>query len=262
MFDISQIKKEQIIDGDKFEDLKNLPGITYLKTDSAIELLKNCKTPCPPNQILITHNGDYPITPELIRRAEILGFPHHWFAQNVLTRHPKLTPIPIGLERTRWFSEMRKRDTIFEYMKKSDINSTNLCLANFSLNTNRTQRKACLDNCRSYSTLAVKDSVIQEPYRVFLESILAHHFVLCPEGNGIDTHRLWETLYLGRIPVVTHNETMESFKDLPILILPSWDCLSKEVLEKNLYDFQNGRIHYTLEKINFHYWEKKINGIL
>lgn len=29
-----------------------------------------------------------------------------------------------------------------------------------------------------------------------------YKFVLCPRGNGIDTHRFWETLYKGNLPVI------------------------------------------------------------
>ena len=35
----------------------------------------------------------------------------------------------------------------------------------------------------------------------YLESIKNHDFVLCPRGNGRDTHRLWETLYLSLIHI-------------------------------------------------------------
>jgi hypothetical protein len=232
--------------------------ITYLKTDSAIELLKKGKGLCPKDHILITHNSDFSITLDLSHQAENTGFPRHWFAQNVLVQDTKITPIPIGLERVRWFPHLHKRDILLDLMGKPDITPSNLCLANFSLSTNYSQRKACLDFCNTFSTVSVDNLVNQKSYISFIESIRDHYFVLCPEGNGIDTHRLWETLYLGRIPVVTNNITIESFKDLPILIIPSWDYLTKDILIKYLNDFQNGKIHYSLNKLDFKYWEKCI----
>ena len=32
--------------------------------------------------------------------------------------------------------------------------------------------------------------------------LLNYMFVICPEGNGIDTHRMWEALYLRTIPII------------------------------------------------------------
>jgi hypothetical protein len=33
-----------------------------------------------------------------------------------------------------------------------------------------------------------------------------YRYILCPRGNGIDTHRFWETLYKGNLPVVVKSE--------------------------------------------------------
>jgi hypothetical protein len=253
LFNTTCIKKEHFIDGDKFEALNSpCERISYLTTDAAIQIIKTGKSPCPAEHLLITHNSDYSISPELIKKL-----PRHWFAQNVVVNHPQITPLPIGLERVRWFPHLHKRETLIEFMKLK-IQPSKLCYANFSLTTNFSQRKSCLNMCSSFSTVAVNNTVNQNSYRIFMEDILNHYFILCPEGNGIDTHRLWETLYLGRIPVVTHNITVESFKDLPILIIPSWDQFSKKTLEKYLTDFQAGKIAYSMDKLNFLYWKNLI----
>ena len=50
-------------------------------------------------------------------------------------------------------------------------------------------------------------------------------FVACPRGNGTDTHRFWETLYRGSIPVVKRSNWSESIKTLniPFVELSNWD---------------------------------------
>lgn len=40
----------------------------------------------------------------------------------------------------------------------------------------------------------------------YLFELAKHMFSLCIRGNGIDTHRLWESLYLGVIPVIINNQ--------------------------------------------------------
>ena len=40
----------------------------------------------------------------------------------------------------------------------------------------------------------------------YLLELAKHMFSLCIRGNGIDTHRFWESLYLGVIPVIINNQ--------------------------------------------------------
>lgn len=57
----------------------------------------------------------------------------------------------------------------------------------------------------------------------YLRSISEHDFVLCPRGNGRDTHRLWETLYLGSIPIVKNGELPgQLLRDFPVWIVNEW----------------------------------------
>ena len=50
-------------------------------------------------------------------------------------------------------------------------------------------------------------------------------FVACPRGNGTDTHRFWETLYRGSIPVVKKSNWSASLRNLniPFIEISSWD---------------------------------------
>lgn len=65
----------------------------------------------------------------------------------------------------------------------------------------------------------------------YLRSISEHDFVLCPRGNGRDTHRLWETLYLGSIPIVKNGESPgQLLRDFPVWIVNEWS----EALNPNL----------------------------
>ena len=57
-----------------------------------------------------------------------------------------------------------------------------------------------------------------------------HRFVLCPPGNGIDTHRLWEALYSRTIPVALAHPAMDSFRDLPILFVEDFRQLTRDFL--------------------------------
>lgn len=56
-------------------------------------------------------------------------------------------------------------------------------------------------------------------------TIADHRLVLCPVGHGLDTHRAWETLYVGRIPVVISSAMDAAFEGLPVMILSDWNEL-------------------------------------
>ena len=120
-----------------------------------------------------------------------------------------------------------------------------------------------MEAASSFATLQVADTVCQctpETYARYLTSILEHKFVLCPEGNGVDTHRLWETLYLGRIPIVTRSVVTEAFASLPMVILDSWNDLSPALLVAYWEDFQAGRIPYTLNRLFMSFWKNRITA--
>ena len=78
----------------------------------------------------------------------------------------------------------------------------------------------------------------------WLQAISEHKFVLVPFGNGLDTHRMYEVLIMGGIPVTRRSSISSCFDDsdnvignssrgsLPIVILDSWTNLSKSRLEE------------------------------
>jgi hypothetical protein len=65
----------------------------------------------------------------------------------------------------------------------------------------------------------------------FADDLVSHRFVLCPPGNGVDTHRMWETLAAGGIPVVAKSIAMEPFRSLPILFVDDLCGVTLEFLE-------------------------------
>jgi hypothetical protein len=66
-------------------------------------------------------------------------------------------------------------------------------------------------------------------------------FVACPRGNGVDTHRFWEVLYRGAIPIVRKSKWSSSLRILkiPFVEIESWTTKElKNVLEShNFHDF-------------------------
>src|SRR6185437_6783751 len=49
-----------------------------------------------------------------------------------------------------------------------------------------------------------------------------YRFHIAVTGNGLDTHRLWEVLYLGSVPIVMTSVLDKLYENLPVLIVQSW----------------------------------------
>ena len=65
------------------------------------------------------------------------------------------------------------------------------------------------------------------------------HFVICPDGNGIDCHRNWEMLYIGVVPIIEKSYFHEKiYGDLPVLIVDSFKNINKDLLisKKNYFN--------------------------
>lgn len=69
-------------------------------------------------------------------------------------------------------------------------------------------------------------------YPQYLDEIKDHKFVLCPSGNGIESARNWETLYLGRTPVFKRHPYLEEmFKDFPAIFVDDFSEVTYELLD-------------------------------
>ena len=76
-----------------------------------------------------------------------------------------------------------------------------------------------------------------------------HKFVICPPGNGADTHRVWESLYLGCIPIVKKSRIYPY--DLPIIQINDWSEVTQELLESYIYEGDKSQLFLK-------YWETLI----
>jgi hypothetical protein len=87
-----------------------------------------------------------------------------------------------------------------------------------------------------------------------------HNIVGSPRGNGVDTHRIWETIYYGRYPILASSSWTASldYLDIPKLVINNWSIDEvKKVLSKTLQRFNPKRIDSIWEP----YWQKIIKDL-
>lgn len=94
-------------------------------------------------------------------------------------------------------------------------------------------------------------------YESYLSGIKDHCFVLCPSGNGIESARNWETLYMRRVPVFKHHPYLEEmFKDFPCLFVDDFSEVTEELLLENRH-LLTEVMTMDLEKLSLDYWFNK-----
>jgi hypothetical protein len=179
----------------------------------------------------------------------------HWFSKNINCFHKRISAIPIGLENDMWFPEINKKKKIKEKLKEPH-QWKNLVYMNFNINTNLKKRQECYDYFKDFPWVTVDMKANGSDFDSYIDNIYNHKFVLCPEGNGMDTHRTWETLYLGSVPIELGNNNNRFWSDLPIYLPKQWSDVTVEILARTLDQFNE--VEPNMSQLNFQYWKDKI----
>lgn len=208
--------------------------------------------------VIITHNSDMNVDDSFVIPSNVVK----WFAQNVNCSNEKIVAIPIGLENDRWFPEVRKKERMLEYMGTPQ-EYKNLVYMNFNLSTNFAERSACYNALKNKPWVTTNMGHNGSNFIAYLRNIISHKFVACPMGNGLDTHRVWETLYMGSIPIVLRNALSEYlYSFFPVCIVDSWDEVTEELLDAEYRTLKDIELFYDhTEMLQFPYWERLIRSV-
>ncbi|HEY0707708.1 MAG TPA: NAD-dependent epimerase/dehydratase family protein [Polyangia bacterium] len=101
------------------------------------------------------------------------------------------------------------------------------------------------------------------PLTEFYRSIARSRFVLCPSGMGLDTHRLWETVILGSIPIVERCPGWQAvLDDLPALWVDDFAEVTPGLLARAYQDVHAQCDRFDFIKLTRQWWTTKIHGLL
>ena len=251
--------KDDIITTDKYYNaFKNI----YFKTD-VIEYNNTfhwrdivITPPSKDMEVIISGHSDFGIHDSHVK----LFSPKLWYTVNKQTSNSSVIAIPLGITNNTNESDIHPvygdLDSMIEVMSQP-IEKTQLVYMNFNIGTYPQERQLVWDLFKTKSYVTIGSIVNNIPGRTnFLREIKAHDFVLCPRGNGVDTHRLWETLYMGSIPIVKRDIAHTGFEDLPICFIDNWEEVNEDFLAKEKVRIINNCCG---EKLRISYWIDKIN---
>jgi len=201
--------------------------------------------------IVVTHNCDENVNDASILPDNVIK----WYSQNVNVNHPRIQSIPIGLENDKWFKNLHKKDKM-EAKLRMPKNNKNLVYLNSNVKTNPKERQPLYDLFEKKRWVTSEKGVNGKGFDEYIDNIYNHKFVFCPDGNGIDTHRLWETLYLGSIPIVRMGVNVRFYSRLPILYVDRWKDVDEGLLNDMFHSFE--KQVWDKDMLTFEYWKNKI----
>jgi hypothetical protein len=185
-----------------------------------------------------------------------------WLTTNANLDHPKIRALPIGLTDycgySPYHSIIGDSENFKSYIDAQPRTEKNLVLMNFNDSTNPSYRlpvRSLFKDKNFVTTDAYSPDKIG--FAKYAQGLRSHPFCLAPRGNGIDTHRVWECLYAGCIPIVQKTLALREFGDLPIFFIDQWeDACNSNVLNdiRNQYSQRN----WDLRKLTLSYWYQYI----
>lgn len=179
------------------------------------------------------------------------------FAQNLVEYVEGVEVLPIGLENA-WRANFG-RTSAFTTERKRRRARTFRVMWSFSERTNPVVRSLAADQLRR---IAVADS---QPYLAppdHRRALSTYAFVASPPGNGLDTHRTWEAMFLRCVPIVLRSEMTERYASLglPIWVVDSYDELSNHD-EESLEVLYGGFLPaFDAKPLWMPYWLESIAG--
>jgi len=179
--------------------------------------------------VVVTGEGDLPVDEKILQQCppQVSA----WFGTNVLVDQPWVHPLPLGLGNAGCRKTLKP--DVIQQLSTYEIRREERLFANFSKKTRPEIRTPLWD---ALTKAALPWITLDPPSGdsfAYGRQLFSHRYVLCPPGNGEDTHRFWEAISCGAIPVARLSNTLRRLGPLPALLLDELWPLSHEQLQRD-----------------------------
>jgi hypothetical protein len=150
------------------------------------------------------------------------------YCQNLTFEHTRAFVLPIGQANSMW-----KHGNKDVWKRSLNPDKSILVSMTYCEKTNPLRNNLDVSSKRFITTLPKLN------YAEYVNALSLSKYVICPPGNGPDTHRLWETLAAGAIPIVINTpfiiQLKRSFPDIPLVILDDYNSLNINLLNNDSF---------------------------
>lgn len=199
-------------------------NVVFVKTDLLDEFTERVMDRIEVPFVLITGNSDLSPSRNATRRILSCPLVRRWASTNVAIRHdsPITRGMPIGLsEPDRPIGDQAAvaRCVAFAKTKK--------------------QRRVFFPPCGPTHPVRARLASFEHPsvdrldgkksFEDYLKTMGGYRWVVCPRGNGIDVHRVWEALLLRCIPVYvadSYDNVPLAYREFPMIRVATVDDLA------------------------------------
>lgn len=180
---------------------------------------------------LYTGASDYSIDDKYVKYIKNVKI-IKWIGQNITLEHEKVIKIPIGLstnvgENVELLNKLKRRRI------KYDDKGCKFLITHMEETSEKRGNLHAYFEKKDWVTIAPKCD-----FETYMDHINKHRFVCCPRGNGIDTYRFWECIYMGSIPIVESSQLDDLYSKVNCIIVESFFDLKKEQLDNFTYNYE------------------------
>jgi len=237
-------------------------AIIFCKTDYVFFLFNNIKF-SNKKYVLITHHSDYHIHEMMFKsRPNCIK---KWYAWTAKYEHEDLIGLPIGfavfydvfpkVNKTleKWFFDNVERLRLIE-------KDPTTIYCNFTIDKLRPSRHQVIPKITANGVKCFIPENKHTPYgklsyTEYCEDMARFKFVASPLGDGGDSNRTWDALYMGCIPIV-QNDLIYKKLDLPFLIVNDYSEVTNDLLNNYLNYYNDHKFKW--EQATLSYWEKRM----
>ena len=244
------INKNQLYDTLKIKNFELKNGDVIYVNSSYLELLFHYlrKIKSIKNLTLISGQSDRAIDLNIYKKKP--KSITKWYSTNIDFEDKNLISIPLGIAND--YSPKNLRIDDFEKYKKNSVEKKIKLYINLQKNTNQDERSGLKSFFQNKNWVVYKEPTLT--IEQYLNDLQKYKFVLCPWGNGFDTHRVWEVLYSGSIPVTKYHQTYAGIKDIPIIFYNDREEITLDFLQNNSKNFKSKNF----EILDINYWKNEI----
>jgi hypothetical protein len=179
----------------------------------------------PELRLIVIHCSDLSLPPDIFDTVWAVNPGLRVWMANNLMGHPRVRSLPLGDQNRQWKGGSATLEPPVAILRTPPEDRPGGIFASWRWDTN-TCRPIWFEACRQMivqgrrSDISLFRYLSPEDYATEIRSCRA---ALCPPGNGYDTHRVWEALYMGIWPILENNQhtraLIQEYPTLPVLIV-------------------------------------------
>lgn len=225
--------------------------------------------------VLVTGDCDQTVPLDIVTEAQFKDMVENpkllaWFSQNLVLDHPKLHPIPIGLDYHTLASSSphpwgpqqtpANQEALLKAIQNRMPDRLVKSYGNFQFSMATRYAEDRRDALKGIDASAIDYEAKAVNRFTTWANQSKYHFVASPFGGGLDCHRTWEALALNTFPILHSSPLDAMFEGMPVLLVKAWTEVTPVRLQQFLEEHQSSALKQSQHpKMTLAYWVQQIH---